>query len=76
MFFDENALAGDWRERVLHCRDNGVCIDREIAFAVAVADLLQVPDDLPLMPTALAIGYSPQPHRPTGRGHKHVPKYP
>jgi hypothetical protein len=20
--------------------------------------------------------YSPQPHRPTGRGHKHVPKYP
>ena len=54
MFFDENALAGDWREQVLHCRDKGVTINREVAFAVAVADLLQLPDDLPLMPAVTA----------------------
>ena len=40
VFFDENALAADWREQVLHCRDNGVSINRDIAFAIAVADLL------------------------------------
>ena len=54
MFFDENARTGDWRERVLHCRDKGVSINREVAFAVAVADLLQLPDDLPLMPAVAA----------------------
>ena len=43
MLFDENALAGDWREEVLHCRDKGVSVNRQIAFAVAVADLLQLP---------------------------------
>ena len=34
--------------------DKGVSINREIAFAVAVADLLQLPDDLPLMPAVTA----------------------
>jgi hypothetical protein len=54
MLFDENALAGNWREEVLHCRNKGVSINREIAFAVAVADLLQLPDELPLMPAVSA----------------------
>ena len=54
MFLDENARAGDWREQVLHCRDKGVSINREVAFVVAVADLLQLPDDLPLMPAVKA----------------------
>jgi|SRR5215813_5455029 len=54
MFFDENARAGDWREQVLHSRDKGVSINREVAFALAVADLLQLPDDLPLMPAVTA----------------------
>jgi hypothetical protein len=54
MFFDENARAGDWREQVLHRRDRGVSINREVAFVVAVADLLQLPDDLPLMPAVNA----------------------
>ena len=52
MFFDENARAGDWREQVLHSRDKGVSINREVAFALAVAD--QLPDDLPLMPAVTA----------------------
>ena len=50
MFFDENARAGAWRKQVLHCRDKGISISCEVAFAVAVADLVQLPDDLPLMP--------------------------
>jgi hypothetical protein len=54
MFFDENARAGDWREQVLHCRDKGVSISRQVTFALAVADLLQLPDDVPLMPAIAA----------------------
>jgi hypothetical protein len=54
MFFDENARAGDWREQVLHCRDRGVSISRHVTFALAVADLLKLPDDLPLMPAVTA----------------------
>ena len=51
MLFEENALAGDWRKQVLRCQDNGVSINCDIAFAVAVADLLQ----LPLMPAVTAV---------------------
>ena len=54
MFFDENARAGDWREQALHCQHKGISISCEVAFAVAVADLLQLPDDLPLMPAVTA----------------------
>jgi hypothetical protein len=54
MFFDANARAGDWREQVLHCRDKGVSISRHVTFALAVADLLQLADDVPLMPAVAA----------------------
>jgi len=54
MFFDENARAGDWREQVLHCRDKGVSISRQVTFALAVADLLQLPDEVPIMPAVVA----------------------
>jgi hypothetical protein len=50
VFFDENARAGDWREQLLQCRDRGVSISRHVTFALAVADLLKLPDDLPLLP--------------------------
>ena len=39
---------------VFDCRDQGLSIDRATAFAVAVADLLQLPDDMPLMPAVTA----------------------
>ena len=72
MLFDENALAGNWREEVLHCRNKGVSINREIAFAVAVADLLQLPDELPLMPAVTAAVSIPtrlsEGRAPAGRG--------
>jgi hypothetical protein len=54
MFFDATARAGDWREQVLHCRAKGVSISRHVAFALAVADLLQLADDVPLMPAVAA----------------------
>ena len=49
VFFDQNTLAGDWRAQVRYCRENGIALFRDIAFASAVADLLELPDDLPLM---------------------------
>jgi hypothetical protein len=54
VLFNDNTLARDWRERVFDCRDQGLSIDRATAFAVAVADLLQLPDDMPLMPAVTA----------------------
>ena len=47
MLFNDNTLAGDWRERVFRLPGQGLSIDRATAFAVAVADLLQLPDDMP-----------------------------
>ena len=54
MVFDQNTLAGDWRAQVCYCRENGIAIYRDIAFALAVADLLELPDDLPLVPAVTA----------------------
>ena len=54
MLFDEKARAGGWREQVLQCQDQGIFIDRQVAFVIAIADLLKLPDDLPLMPAVTA----------------------
>jgi len=54
VLFDENTRAGDWREEVIHRRDRGISKDHETLFAVAVADLLELPDDMPLMPAVTA----------------------
>ena len=54
MLFDENTLAGDWREEVIHRRDKGISTDPETLFALAVADLLELPDDMPLVPAVTA----------------------
>ena len=54
VFFNQNTLAGDWRAQVRYCRENGIALYRDIAFASAVADLLELPDDLPLMPAVIA----------------------
>jgi hypothetical protein len=54
VFFDQNTLAGDWRAQVRYCRENGIALYRDIAFALAVADMLELPDDLPLMPAVIA----------------------
>jgi hypothetical protein len=52
--FDQNALAGEWRAQVRCCEERDIAVHRDIAFALAVADLLELPDDLPLMPAVMA----------------------
>jgi hypothetical protein len=52
--FDQNMLAGEWREQVRRCEERDIALDRDIAFALAVADLLELPDNLPLMPAVTA----------------------
>jgi hypothetical protein len=52
--FDQNTLAGQWRAQVQRCKEQDIAVHRNIAFALAVADLLELPDDLPLMPGVAA----------------------
>jgi hypothetical protein len=52
---DQNTLAGEWREQVRCCEEQDIALHRNIAFALAVADLLELPDDLPLMPAVTAL---------------------
>jgi hypothetical protein len=54
VFFDQNTLAGDWRAQVRCCEEQDIALHRGIAFALAVADILELPDDLPLMPAVAA----------------------
>ena len=42
MLFDENAVAGDWRKEVLHCRNKSVSINRDIAFACSDCPLAAI----------------------------------
>jgi hypothetical protein len=52
--FDQNTLAGEWRAQVRRCEEQDIAVHRDIAFALAVADLLELPDDVPLMPAVTA----------------------
>jgi hypothetical protein len=52
--FDQNTLAGDWRAQVRYCKEQDIGLHRDIAFALAVADLLDLPDDLRLLPAVTA----------------------
>ena len=54
MVFNQGTLAGEWREQVRCCEEQGIALYRDIAFALAVADLLELPDDIPLMPAVTA----------------------
>ena len=54
VFFDQNTPAGEWRAQARCCEEQNIALHRNIAFTLAVADLLQLPDDLPLMPTVIA----------------------
>ena len=42
---DENTLTGDVRVRVSSARDAGHPVDQHITCALAIADLLQLPDE-------------------------------
>jgi hypothetical protein len=53
--FDQNTLAGDWRKHVRSCKEQQIALHRDIAFALAIADLLELPDDVPLLPAVAAV---------------------
>jgi O-succinylbenzoate synthase len=55
VFFDQNAVAGEWRAQMRCCEEQGIAVHRSIAFALAVAELLELPDALPLMPAVTAV---------------------
>jgi hypothetical protein len=42
---DDTTLTGEVRAEVSFARDNGHHVDREIALMLAIADLLQLPDE-------------------------------
>lgn len=54
MVFNQDTLAGEWRAQVRRCEEQDIALDRDIVFALAVADLVELPDDLPLMPAVTA----------------------
>ena len=54
VFFHKNALAGEWRAQMRCCEEKDIALHRNIAFALAVANVLELPDDLPLMPAVKA----------------------
>ena len=54
MFFDENACVGEWRAQMRCCEEKDIPLHRNIAFALAVANVLELPDELPLMPAVTA----------------------
>jgi hypothetical protein len=55
VFFDQNALTGEWRAQMRCCEERDIALHRNITFALAVADILELPDDLPLMPAVTAV---------------------
>jgi hypothetical protein len=51
---DENTLTGDVRVRVSSARDAGHPVDQHITCALAIADLLQLPDETIFIPAVTA----------------------
>jgi hypothetical protein len=54
VLFDHNTLAGEWCAQMRRCEELDIAVHRNIAFASAVANLLELPNDLPLMPAVKA----------------------
>src|SRR5262249_60377013 len=54
VFFHKNELAGEWRAQMRCCEEKDIVLHRNVAFALAVANVLELPDDLPLMPAVTA----------------------
>ena len=56
---DEMILAGEVRAEVSFARDNAMPVDRDVSFWLAIADLLEVPDDMPMWPAVSAAAVVP-----------------
>ena len=51
---DESTLTGVVRAEVSFARDNGMDVDNTLALGLAIADLLQLPDDTQFVPAVEA----------------------
>ena len=58
MKIDETTDAATWRAYVSTCRDNGIKPDPLVALHVSIADFLEIPDDMPLLPAVEAAIYT------------------
>jgi hypothetical protein len=56
---NETTDAATWRAYVSVCRDEGIKLDPHVEFAVTVADLFEVPDDMSLLPAVCAAMATP-----------------
>jgi hypothetical protein len=56
---DDTTLTGVVRAEVSFARDHGVPVDREMAFSLAIADLLELPDDTLFVPAVCAAMNTP-----------------
>ena len=57
MTIDETTLTGVVRAEVSFVRDNGLAVPTELGLALAIADLLELPDDTMFIPaTTTAMG--------------------
>jgi hypothetical protein len=56
---DEATLTGEVRAEVSFARDNGQHVDRTVGIALAVADLLELPDDTMFVPATEAAMETP-----------------
>jgi hypothetical protein len=56
---DETTLTGEVRAEVSFARDNGQHVDRTVGLALAVADLLELPDDTMFVPAVAAAMETP-----------------
>jgi hypothetical protein len=50
MPIDENTLTGEVRAEISFARDKGLPVDRHVALALAIADLLELPDEVRFVP--------------------------
>jgi hypothetical protein len=59
LFINETTLTGDVRAEVSFARDHGKPVDKDVAFWLATADMLEVPDDAMFVPAVLAAMATP-----------------
>lgn len=56
---DDTTLTGVVRAEISFARDNGESVEQRLAVALAVADLLQLPDDTMFIPSVIAAMSTP-----------------
>jgi hypothetical protein len=59
LIIDDDTLTGVVRGEISFARDQGMPVDKELALSLAMADLLELPDDVPFLPAVCAAAETP-----------------